>query len=61
MHVIQEISKGKNAEILDKEAIALLFKKAQEEGLVLEAEHEKKDTESISYFYSRPGCVINMF
>lgn len=61
VNVIQEIPIGKNAKILDKEAIALLFKKAQEEGLILENGHKKKDTESISYFHDRPGCVINTF
>lgn len=34
--VIQQIPKDKDAEILDKEGIELLFKKAQAEGLVLE-------------------------
>lgn len=32
----QQISKDENAEILDRDGIALMFKKAQEAGLVLE-------------------------
>ena len=40
--VIQQVPQGKYAEILDKEGIELLFKKAQAEGLVLERENQSK-------------------
>ena len=60
--VIQQIPKDKDAEILDKEGIELLFKKAQAEGLVLEGENQTKiDTSEITFFKNRPGCVINTF
>ena len=46
--VIQQIPKDKDIEILDKEGIELLFKKAQAEGLVLEGENQlKTDTSEI--------------
>ena len=60
--VIQQIPKDKDIEILDKEGIELLFKKAQAEGLVLEGENQlKTDTSEITFFKNRPGCVINTF
>ena len=60
--VIQQIPKDKDAEILYKEGIELLFKKAQAEGLVLEEENQSKiDTSEITFFKNRPGCVINTF
>ena len=60
--VIQQIPKDKDAEILDKEGIELLFKKAQAEGLVLEVENQSKtDTSEITFFKNRSGCVINTF
>ena len=49
--VIQQVPQGKEAEILDKEGIELLFKKAQAEGLVLEKENQLKiDTSEITFF-----------
>ena len=61
--VIQQVPQGKDAEILDKEGIELLFKKAQAEGLVLERENQLKiDTSEITFFFkNKPGCVINTF
>lgn len=61
INVIQDIPISKNAEILDKEAIELMLKKAEEDGLILEEDNIRKDTESISYFHDRSGCVINTF
>ncbi len=62
MKVIQQVPQDKDAEILDKEGIELLFKKAQAEGLVLERENQSKtDTSEITFFKSKPGCVINTF
>ena len=60
--VIQQVPQDKDAEILDKEGIELLFKKAQAEGLVLERENQSKtDTSEITFFKNKPGCVINTF
>ena len=60
--VIQQNPQDKDNEILDKEGIELLFKKAQAEGLVLEEENQSKiDTSEITFFKNRPGCVINTF
>ena len=36
INVIQEIPKEKNADILDKEAIELLYRQAQKQGLITE-------------------------
>lgn len=59
---IQQVPQDKNTEILDKEGIELLFKKAQAEGLVLERENQSKtDTSKITFFKNKPGCVINTF
>ena len=44
--VIQQILKDKDAEILDKEGIDLLFKKAQAEGLVLKEENQSKQIQA---------------
>ena len=50
--VIQQVPQGKDAEILDKEGIELLFKKAQDERLVLERENQLKiDTSEITFFF----------
>ena len=60
--VIQQVPQGKDAEILDKEGIELLFKKAQAEGLVLERENQSKiDTSEITFFKNKLGCIINTF
>ena len=60
--VIQQVPQGKDAEILDKEGIELLFKKAQDERLVLERENQLKiDTSEITFFKNKLGCVINTF
>ena len=60
--VIQQVPQVKDAEILDKEGIELLFKKAQDAGLVLERENQLKiDTSEITFFKNKPGCVINTF
>lgn len=60
--VIQQVPQSKDAEILDKEGIELLFKKAQAEGLVLERENQLKiDTSEITFFKNNQGCVINTF
>ena len=49
-------------QILDKEGIELLFKKAKAEGLVFERENQSKtDTSEITFFKNKPGCVINTF
>lgn len=63
INVIQEIPKNKDAYILDKEAINLLFQKAQEEGLILEAEERTKNNiDGISFFNDGSGrCAINTF
>ena len=60
--VIQQVPQDKDAEILYKEGIELLFKKAQAEGLVLERENQSKiDTSEITFFKNKSGCVINTF
>ena len=54
--------KDKDVEILDKEGIELLFKKAQAEGLVLEGKNQlKTDTSEITFFFFFLCCVINTF
>ena len=54
--------KDKDIEILNKEGIELLFKKAQAKGLALEGEKQLKiDTSEITFFKNKPGCVINTF
>ena len=59
---LTHFSKDTDVEILDKEGIALLFKKAQADGLVLERENQSKiDTSEITFFKNRSGCVINTF
>lgn len=61
--VIQQIPKGKDAEILDKEGIELLFKKAQLEGLVLEGEERAYDDniDGITFNKNGIGGSINTF
>ena len=59
--VIQQISKDTDAEILDKEGIELLFKKAQAEGLVLEGERLHDNIDGITVNKNGIGGSINIF
>ena len=59
--VIQQIPKDKDAEILDKEGIELLFKKAQAEGLVLENERLHNNIDGITVNKNGIGGSINIF
>ena len=59
--VIQQISKDTDAEILDKEGIELLFKKAQAEGLVLEGERLHDNIDGITVNKNGIGGSINLF
>lgn len=62
INVIQDIPKDKNAEILDNEGIELLFKKANEEGLIIEGEDRTKSFDGeITAFNDRLGGSINTF
>ena len=56
--VIQQVPQGKDAEILDKEGIELLFKKAQDERLVLERENQLKIDISEITFFLRTSQVV---
>lgn len=59
--VIQQIPKNKDAEILNKEGIELLFKKAQTEGLVLENERLYNNIDGITVNKNGIGGSINTF
>ena len=59
--VIQQIPKDKDAEILDKEGIELLFKKAQTEWLVLENEILHNNIDGITVNKNGIGGSINIF
>ena len=62
INVIQEIPEDKDAEILDKEGIELLFKKAKENGLVLEGEERLHGGASgIAFSKTGKGGSINTF
>lgn len=62
INVIQEIQEDKDAEILDKEGIELLFRKAKENGLVLEGEERLRcDTGGIAFSKTGKGGSINTF
>ena len=61
--VIQEIPKNKSDEILDKEAIELLYKQAQEQGLILEGEKRMNSDKNLSNitFLETGGAVMTTF
>lgn len=59
--VIQQIQKDKDIEILDKEGIELLFKKAQAERLMLEDERLYDSIDGITVNKNRIGGSINIF
>lgn len=62
VNVIQEIPKNKDVEILDKEAIELLYKKAKEDGLVLEGDERMAESiGTITIFPDHSGGSINTF
>jgi len=59
--VIQEISKNKSDEILDKEAIKLLYKKFQNDEIIAEDENEDSSSIMISEFENGKGGSIAVF
>lgn len=60
--VIQQIPVDKDTEVLDKEGIELLFKKAQEEGLLLEGEERlEANIDGITANKTKHGGSINIF
>ena len=62
INVIQEIPKEKNAEILDKEAIALLYQKFQNGKIIVENNNDTSDSNMIiSKFENGKGGSIAIF
>ena len=63
INVIQEIPKNRSNEVLDKDAIELLYKQAQEHGLILEGEEREKADANLSNiaFLKSGGAVITTF
>ena len=63
INVIQEIPKNRSNEVLDKNAIELLYKQAQEQGLILEGEEREKADANLSNiaFLKSGGAVITTF
>lgn len=62
INVIQQIPKNKDAEILDKEGIELLFVKAQAEGIIVEDESRiQNNIDGITFNKDRTGGSINIF
>ena len=61
INVIQEIPKGKNAEILDKEAIALLYQKFQNGEIIVENNSLDDSNMIISRFENGKGGSITVF
>ena len=61
--VIQEIPTNKDAEILDKKGIELLYRKAKENGLILEKENRIKNCniDGITFSIDKSGGSINTF
>lgn len=61
INVIQDIPNGKNSEILDKEAIELLFKKAKEQGLIIEKDSNTTIASNRISIMPDGRAVINTF
>lgn len=61
INVIQEIPKGKNARILDKEAIDLLFQKFQNGEIIVEDENESDSSTIITRYENGKGGCITTF
>ena len=61
INVIQEIPKNKNAEILDKEAIELLYKKFQNGEIIAEDESIKDPSTIIAIYENGKGGCITTF
>ena len=61
INVIQEIPKNKNAEILDKEAIELLYKKFQNGEIIAEDESRKDPSTIIAIYENGKGGCITTF
>lgn len=58
---IQQIPQDKYADVLDKEAIELLFKKAQAEGLIFEGKKPHYNIDGITINKNGIGGSINTF
>ena len=61
INVIQEIPNGKNAEILDKEAIELLYKKFQNGEIIVENENIYDSNTIITIYENGKGGCITTF